>query len=31
MTWTPVLVLTVIAAALTSAGLTALRRRDLST
>ncbi|MFJ2397136.1 ABC transporter permease [Streptomyces sp. NPDC087843] len=30
MTWTPVLVLTVIAVGLTAAGLTALRRRDLS-
>ncbi|MEV6191126.1 ABC transporter permease [Streptomyces sp. NPDC051920] len=31
MTWTPVLVLTAIAAALTAAGLACLRRRDLST
>ncbi|MFJ8313202.1 MULTISPECIES: ABC transporter permease [unclassified Streptomyces] len=31
MAWTPVLVLTLIAAALVTAGLTALRRRDLST
>ncbi|MGV9702059.1 ABC transporter permease [Streptomyces sp. NPDC003483] len=30
MTWTPVLVLTVLAVGLTAAGLTALRRRDLS-
>ncbi|WP_406838185.1 ABC transporter permease [Streptomyces sp. AHU1] len=31
MTWTPVLVLTAIAVALTAAGLTCLRRRDLAT
>jgi len=31
MTWTPVLVLTAIAAALTAAGLACLRRRDLAT
>ncbi|MFH8394678.1 ABC transporter permease [Streptomyces sp. NPDC018036] len=30
MTWTPVLVLTVIAAALTTAGLACLRRRDMT-
>lgn len=30
MDWTPVLVLTGVAAALVAAGLTALRRRDLS-
>ncbi|MFF3451190.1 ABC transporter permease [Streptomyces sp. NPDC002667] len=30
MTWTPVLVLTVIAAALTAAGLACLRRRDMA-
>ncbi|MGW1068204.1 ABC transporter permease [Streptomyces aureus] len=31
MTWTPVVVLTALAVALTAAGLTALRRRDLAT
>lgn len=31
MAWTPVLVLTAIAVALTAAGLVSLRRRDLAT